>query len=122
MSREVEILNCQIKSTQLEFYDKYIDSQNIMTLYLFLEGSGWGCGFGGVVVDKTNTGDFLKKSIKGILTCLKIPTWENLPNTFIRAEVKGIGQGIDKIGHLIEDRWFTFQNSELLINGNEVII
>jgi hypothetical protein len=104
-----EIANAQIKSTMLG-----IEDHGIMTFFVFLEwGGGMGCGMGGYALDQPNGRGLPRigsgpsyQAIRNILEILKLEKWEQLPGTFCRIEYNGLGRGIDKIGHIIEDRWF----------------
>lgn len=105
---KTEIVNAKIKSTMLGKED-----HGIFTCYLFLEGDGWGCGFGGYGMDEWNEKakrrlptaygmDF----IASIMATLEIESWEKLPGTFVRAETEGCGGTVKRIGHPLKNKWF----------------
>lgn len=106
--RSPSIENCKITSTSLGNFD-----HGIMTLFLHLEGDGWGCGFGGYALDewKEEKRDRVDIPLFGwfirrIFETLEVDTWENLKGMYIRASIEGPGGGVLAIGHLIKDKWF----------------
>jgi hypothetical protein len=48
------------------------------------------------------------QAIAEILKTLEVNSWEELPGQFVRAENQGAGMPCSKIGHLIKDQWFSF--------------
>lgn len=100
------IINAKIARTMLG-----VEDHGIMTFMLFVEWPNAGCGFGGYALDRHNP-DTKKRNGKGhayqaireILSTLGVESWEKLTGTLIRIEDSG-GR-INKIGHIIEDRWF----------------
>ena len=109
---EKRIENVVIKSTMLGTQD-----HGIMTFMLYLEGDGWGCGFGGycldtydpIVKDRVGVASGLQ-AIMEVLKTLEVERWEDLKGKFIRCEIGGIGDGITKIGHLMKDKWFSLKD------------
>lgn len=95
------VYNCEIKRTMLGFED-----HGIMTCDLTLEGDGWGCAFGGFKMDSPKG----MECIKELLKTLKTDTWEQLKGQYIRVVTKGEFGRVVAVGHLIEDRWFSFKN------------
>lgn len=114
-----EILNAKITSTSLGMED-----HGIMTCYLHLEGDGWGCAFGGYALD---TWDEKRKRRVGVaagmdalmtlMEILEIGRWEDLAGQYVRCETHGWRGKITKIGHLIKNRWFSFD--EYFMNAKE---
>ncbi len=52
---------------------------------------------------------FLAKSMESIskvLDVVGVDRWEDLPGKYIRIEDNGLGSTINKIGNIIEDKWF----------------
>jgi hypothetical protein len=103
-----EIVYARIKSTMLGTED-----HGIFTCYLYCEGGGWGCGFGGYALDKWSEVDKRRigsayglEFIKQILDTLEIESWEKLPGTVVRVETEGVGGGIGRIGHFLKEKWF----------------
>ena len=105
MSERIE--NCKIVRTTLG-----VEDHGLMTIWLHLEGAGWGIGFGGHALDgpyddkekRRQPHIALSRWVHGILSCLAKERWEDLPGTFIRAR---IDNRCLAIGHLLEDRWIT---------------
>lgn len=107
------IENAKITGTKLGRED-----HGIMTAWIFVEGAGWGCGFGGYALDEY---DKEKKervctasgfeAINQILKTLEIDNWEDLKGQFIRVETNGklCGGKLINIGHLMKDKWFSFE-------------
>ena len=110
---ENEIVNAKITSTKLGYED-----HGIMTCWLFLEGNGWGGGFGGYGLDdydkekerRVATAQGLEAIIQ-LMKALDVENWENLKGKYIRCEIGKIGggRGVTKVGHLIKDQWFSFE-------------
>ena len=83
--------------------------RGFMTSYLYLEGDGWGCGFGGMVLtsNRHEMGcNYGMEFVEAILETLEKEKWEDLPGTHCRARTRGAGSSIDVIGHIIKDQWF----------------
>lgn len=108
MRRELQTENAKIGSTSLGLED-----HGILTFWLFLEGGGWGCGFGGLCAD----GPGFAEAINKILETLEISTWEKLPGTFVRAKSEGLGGRLKAVGHLLKDRWVTIEELAALLRG-----
>lgn len=105
------IQNAEITSTMLG-----IEDHGTMTFFLMLKWPGAGCGLGGYTLDqhggrgKPRVGHGMSyQAIREILETLKVNKWEDLPGTICRVEENGLGRGIDKIGHIMEDRWFNLK-------------
>jgi hypothetical protein len=108
-----EILNAKIGSTMLGSED-----HGILTLFVNVEGDGWGQGFGGYALD--GPWDERQKIrlpsaecgrwINGILNALEIERWEKLPGTIVRVK-RGDTQVLEAIGHAYKDRWFYAKES-----------
>lgn len=119
--KDAEILNAKITSTSLGTED-----HGIMTCYLYLEGDGWGCAYGGYALD---TWDAERKRRVGVaagldaimvlMDILEISRWEDLAGKYVRCETHGWGGKITKVGHLIKDRWFSFEEYFLDVKNEE---
>ena len=108
MPKEKEILNATITGTMLGTED-----HGIFTCYIHLSGASWGCSFGGYALDeyqgtrgKRVGTAYGMRFIMALLHTLKLEKWEELQGQLVRVESEGLGRGLAKIGHLIEDRWF----------------
>ena len=103
-----EILNAKITKTSLGKED-----HGILTAYVYLEGAGWGCGFGGYAFDEWDKVEQRRKPnayglafILRVMEIADVESWEKLPGTFIRVDTEGWGGKIVRIGHLMKDEWF----------------
>ena len=101
------ICNAKITSTFLGRED-----HGIMTFFLNVEMDGAVCGIGGYALDQYDSET--KKRICSthsmeivalILDVVGVDSWEKLPGKYIRVEENGWGGTIDKIGHIIKDKW-----------------
>lgn len=105
------ILNVKICDTKLGYED-----HGIFTCELLLEGDGWGCWYGGYVLDEYNkelneriaTRQGFQAIIE-LMKTLEVDKWEDLKGKYVRVEGQGWGGKITKIGHLIKDKWFSFK-------------
>lgn len=85
-----------------------------LTFWLTLEGSGWGCGFGGYCIGKGYRGakEFSAKhgwgleAMMRIMDTVGVETWENLKGKYVRAEIESWGGTITKIGNIMDNKWF----------------
>ena len=105
---KTEIINAKIKSTMLGTED-----HGLLTGYLFVEGPGWDCGFGGYAFDQWSNAEnrrygtgFGTEFIAQVLKVVGVDKWEALPGKYIRIETEGWGGRILRIGNILEDKWF----------------
>ena len=103
-----EVLNAKITSTKLG------EEHGCLTAEIFLEGNGWGCAFGGYCLDRwfVSVGNYASKDGYGaiieLLKTLNVKSWEELTGQYVRVEFNGLGSPVVRIGHLMEDKWFSF--------------
>jgi hypothetical protein len=106
-----EILNARIKSTTLG-----VEDHGIMTFFVFIEWPGAGCGLGGYALDARENGKpcggsgHAYQAIRQILETVGVDKWEKLPGTLIRIVHPGLGRGLTKIGHILDDKWFDIED------------
>ena len=106
------IMNAKITGTMLGYED-----HGIMSCWLYIEGAGWGCGYGGYSLDeydpekKERFGTKIGfNAIIQLMKTLKVEKWEDLKGQYVRCELGGkFGREMTKIGHLMDDRWFSFE-------------
>lgn len=109
MNRTAEILNAKITSTKLG------EEHGCLTAELYLKGDGWGCGFGGYCLDHWCAKIGEHKSTDGygaiieLMKTLDVSSWESLKDKYVRVEIEGWGGRVLKIGHLMKDQWFSFE-------------
>ena len=108
MSTKIE--NAKITGTKLG------EDHGYLTADIFLEGSGWGCAFGGYCLDhwcaeagKHSSSDGYGAIIE-LMKTLEVRSWEDLKGEYVRVESEGWGGNITRIGHLIKDNWFSFKD------------
>lgn len=106
-----EIKNAKITSADLSMKD-----HGILCLQLTLEGNGWGVVFGGYVLGKGYVGakEFSGSSkgieeIMRIMDTVGVSCFKELEGKYIRVELNGWGSSVKKIGHIIEDKWFDYE-------------
>lgn len=108
MSRPTEIKNARITKTSLGYED-----HGMMSCMVFVDGAGWGGGFGGYRLDTYDNN--AKKSVGTaygleficrVLKAVGVDSWEALVGKPVRVETEGAGGRILRIGHFMEDKWF----------------
>ena len=105
-----EILTGKITNTELGYED-----HGIFTCFLHIEGDGWGCGFGGYSLDspdktlqrRKGTAEGMEAIIQ-IIRTLDVNSWEKVKGQYVRVVLKD--RRIKKIGHIIKDNWFSFED------------
>lgn len=105
------IENAIIKSADLTMED-----HGCLTLWLHVEGCGWGCGIGGYCIgkgylDAKEFTGFAKgiEEIMRVMDTVGVSKFSELKGKHIRVEVDGWGSGIKKFGHIIKDKWFDYE-------------
>lgn len=107
-----EIRNAKITATQLGYCEK-----GILTFGLCLDiAGGGGVWYGNVVLDSYDKtkGERIAspksmECISAILKTVGVDNWEQLTGQYIRIEDNGWGDTIDKIGNLMEEKWFSLK-------------
>lgn len=107
-----EIRNAKITETQLGYCEK-----GILTFCLCLDISGgFACCYGNYSLDGYDRvkGERIAspKSMECITAILKtvgVDNWEQLKGQYIRIETDGWGSTVDKIGNLMEEKWFSLK-------------
>ena len=76
--------------------------------------NGCGCNYGGRAIGKSERG---AKEFKGyekgtealmrIMDVVGVHKWEDLTGKYVRVELPGWGGIVDRIGNIIEDKWFS---------------
>ncbi len=92
------ILNGQITETALGY-----DKNGVLTSYFSIKGDGWDGGFGLFPLEGAKG----LAAIEELLKTLDVGRWENLKGQFIRVVV--FNNKLVKIGNLIQDKWFSFE-------------
>lgn len=119
-----EIVNALIENVSLSMAD-----HGVLCYYLTLETNSGGCNFGGRVIGKGELGaEEFEGCAKGtealmrIMDVVGVEKWEDLNGKYVRVELPGWGGVVDRIGNIIEDRWFSQEEffggeSAILCNG-----
>jgi len=107
-----EIQNAKITKADLSMAD-----HGVLTLELVLEGRGWGCVFGGYVLGygylDSKTFEGTPKGIEEIMRIMDVvgvDRFNEMVGKYVRVEVDGWGSTIKKIGNIISDKWFDYNN------------
>ena len=110
----MEIKNAKISSATITMAD-----HGCLTFWVYLDGAGWGCGFGGYCIGKGYLGadedDFTAESGDGLVAMMRImdavgvEKWEDLQGKYVRCKVKDLGDTVDEIGHIMHDKWFNIR-------------
>lgn len=108
----MEILNAKITGTKLTMED-----HGCLSFWIFLEGAGWGVGYGGYCIGHgylgankfiAANGDGLEAMMR-IMDVVGVDTWEDLNGQFVRVKTDGWGKKVDIIGNIMEDKWFNIK-------------
>jgi len=105
------ILNAKITGVSISMAD-----HGCLTFYIILEGSGWGCSFGGYCIASGYLGsnNFVAENGHGLEAMMRImdtvgvEKWEDLEGKYVRVEFNN-SQTINKIGNLLKDKWFSLE-------------
>lgn len=107
--RELEIVNARITDAELSMAD-----HGCLTMWLTLEGEGWGIGYGGYCLGKGYLGaDTFEGSAKSleyimrIMDTVGVERFSDLKGKYVRMVNPGLGGCADIIGNIIEDKWFS---------------
>lgn len=105
---EKEIKNAKITGVTLSMSD-----YNCLTFRVTVQGAYWGCSIGNYKIGTGMIGaDYWEGSGSGVVAMMKImdtvgsDTWEGLKGMYCRVEFTEDGTMIQKIGNLINDKWF----------------
>lgn len=102
------IENVRIKNVSISMAD-----HGVLTYGITLEGSGWGCVYGGYCIGHGYLGsESFDGSGKGLEAMMRImdtvgvEKWEDLAGKYMRIATKGWGGTVEIIGNVLEDKWF----------------
>lgn len=106
----MEILNAKITGTKLTMED-----HGCLSFWIFLEGAGWGVGYGGYCIGHGYQGadEFIAANGDGLEAMMRImdvvgvDTWEDLNGKYVRVKTDGKKVGI--IGNIMKDKWFNIK-------------
>ena len=109
----MKIVNARIDKVSISMAD-----HACLTFNLYLEGLGWGCGFGGYCIghgflgaddDEFSASDKGLEAMMRIMNTVGVEKWEDLEGKYVRCVVNGWDDNIDEIGNLIEEKWFNIK-------------
>lgn len=107
----MEIKNAKIRSTMLGRED-----HGIMTFMIYISADSFNCGVGGYCLDEFNSATQTRvfraesmEAISKVLEVVGVDKWEDLPGKYIRFEDNFWGSTVTKIGNIIKDKWFDFE-------------
>lgn len=108
MKTEPIVKNARITSTKLT-----IEDHGCLCAWLTLDMGGMGCCYGGFNMwSKKCDSDYGARKIVELFKVIGVESWEQIPGKHIRYVYNGLGSTIKKIGHIIEDKWFTWEDAE----------
>ena len=104
-----------IENAKITNVDLTMTDHGCLCLWLSLEGNGWCTNFSGRVIGKGYLGakEFIgyekgTEEIMRIMDVVGVERFNDMKGKYIRAELNGWGSGINKIGNIIEDKWFDY--------------
>jgi hypothetical protein len=104
---ENKIVNARIESTRLGF-----DRGVFLTFWLHLRFDGSGQGAGGFILakaaDEDKTSGVSCNIIADLLEVVGVESWEDMPGKHIRAV--STHTKVLKIGNILKDKWFVFDD------------
>ncbi len=92
LKKEEKILNAIIKETSLTMTDGFL------RYYLSLKTGENGFEFDGYAKGC--------EALMRIMDIVGVDRWEDLKGKYCRVMFRGLGKTVEKIGNIIEDRWF----------------
>ena len=109
---EKTIENAMISKASISMAD-----HGCLTFWVYLDGGGWSCGFGGYCIGKGYLGadKFTAENGHGLEAMMRImdvvgvEKWEDLKGKYVRCKVGRGSEGIDEIGNIIKDKWFNIR-------------
>ena len=113
----VKIENAKITDTKLG------EDHGCLTTNIFLEGDGWGCFFGGYCLDHWCAKAGEHHSLDGygaiieLMKTLEVESWEELKGQYVRVESEDWGGRIIRVGHLLKNQWFSFDEYFAKVRG-----
>lgn len=106
-----EIKNAKITSADLDMRD-----HGCMTLWIGLNGGGWGVNYGGYCLGHGYLGakEFEgsakgMESIMRIMDVIGVECFSDLKGKYVRVATKGWGTTVKIIGNIIKDQWFDIE-------------
>ena len=105
----------EIKNAKITKADLSMEDHGVLTLWLTIEGNGWGVNLGGYVLGKGFLGaESFEGSAKGIEEIMRVmdtvgvERFSDLTGKYIRVEIGNWGDRIKKSGNIIENKWIDY--------------
>ncbi len=112
-TEQLETSGYKIENAKITSADLSMEDHGCLTLYMGLDGSGWGCNYGGYCLGKGYLGakefsGFAKglEYIMQIMNTVGVSRFSELKGKYVRVATKGFGDCVKIIGNIIDDRWF----------------
>lgn len=106
----------RIENATITSADLSMEDHGVLTLWLQIEGDGWGCAIGGYVLGHGYVGaKEFEGSPKGIEEIMRImdvvgvSSFSELAGKQIRVETEGWGGRVTKFGNIIKNKWFDYK-------------
>ena len=108
-----QIENARITKASITMAD-----HGCLTFWVYLEGGGWGCGFGGYCIGhgflgsdtfEAETGKGLEAMMR-IMNVVGVEKWEDLEGKYVRCKTEGWGDTINEIGNILKNQWFNIKD------------
>ena len=103
-----------IENAKITSCDLSMANHGCLTLRLGIQGNGWGCVYGNCCIgngylgaEKFKSYKYASEYIMRIMDTVGVENFNDLNGKYIRVEVGSRGSSIDKIGHIIKDKWFS---------------
>lgn len=110
---DVEMQNGEIVNALIENVSLSMADHGVLCYYLTLKMNGCGVNYGGRVIGKGELGaeefeGYAKgtEALMRIMDVVGVRRWEDLKGKYVRVELRGWGETVEKIGNIIEDKWF----------------
>lgn len=108
---EKRIENALITSAELT-----MEEHGCLTMFLYIQGDGWACAVGGYCLGHGFVGsnDFRGYSegieeIMRVMDVVGVSKFSKLAGQHIRVEINNFGGPINKIGNIVKDKWFDYE-------------
>ena len=108
------IENAKITSVSLN-----MENHGCLTLDIVLEGSGWGCCYGGYCLGKGYLDadeDFFRGSANGmeaimrIMDVIGVSDLMSAKGKYVRVATMGVGSTVKIIGNIVREKWFDYDS------------
>lgn len=114
-----EITNAKITDTFLGM------DHGCITAWVTLEGNSWGCSYGGYCLGHwsckpgEHNSPYGLGAIVELMKALEVESWEALKGQYVRIESEGWGGRVLRIGHLMKEKWFSFEDYFKVCKGED---